>query len=152
MMHNILVRKKSILDQFRNGLSILGLLVEIEKHPQLFEECFVFQGIISNDSVASALHFLQTEDKDANKVFQMLQTFIKNSKPGSLHDFLGFVTGSTTKCILPRRISVSCKGNVDSIFASTCLLELKLPNHFKNYAEFEAAMNSVISGKSFTTG
>lgn len=31
MLHNILVRKKSILDQFRQDLSILGLLDEIER-------------------------------------------------------------------------------------------------------------------------
>ena len=57
MFHNILVKKKAILDQFRKGLSILGLLDEIQRKPEMFEECFVYQGIVSNDSVASSLHF-----------------------------------------------------------------------------------------------
>ena len=153
MFHSILVRKKAILDQFRKGLSILGLLAEIQKNPQVFEECFVFQGIVSNESVSSILYLPSTEDKDSQRVFQMLQTFIKNCKPSSLDNFLRFVTGtsSSATCILPRRIQVSCD-TTNSIFVSTCLLELKLPNHFHNYAEFESAMHSVISGKSFTTG
>ena len=41
--------------------------------------------------------------------------------------------------------------NGDSIFASTCLLELKLPNHFPKYASFDSAMRTVIEGSSFTT-
>lgn len=153
MLHNILVKKKAILDQFRKGLSILGLLEEMQERPQVFEECFVFQGKISNESVASTLHFPPTEDKDAQRVFQMLLTFIRNCKHDALDDFLHFVTGtsSSAKCILPRRIQVTCE-SANSIFASTCLLELKLPNHFHSYAEFEVAMNSVIQGKSFTTG
>ena len=153
MLHNILVKKKAILDQFRKGLSILGLLDEIQRKPEMFEECFVYQGIVSNDSVASSLHFPASEDKNAQSVFQLLQTFIKNCDADGLDDFLRFVTGTrcSAKSILARRITVSCE-STNSIFASTCLLELKLPNHFRNYAEFEAAMHSVIGGNTFTTG
>ena len=153
MLHNILVKKKAILDQFRKGLSILGLLDEIQREPEVFEECFVYQGVVSNDSVASSLYFPPSEDKNAQRVFQMLHTFIKDCNADSLDDFLRFVTGTrcSAKSILPRRITVSCE-RTNSIFASTCLMELKMPNHFRNYAEFEAAMHSVIGGSTFTTG
>ncbi|CAH3166093.1 unnamed protein product [Porites evermanni] len=132
MLHNILVKKKAILDQFRKGLSILGLLDEIQRKPEMFEECFVYQGIVSNDSVASSLHFPASEDKNAQRVFQLLQTFFKNCNADGLDDFLRFVTGTrcSAKSILPRRITVSCE-STNSIFASTCLLELKFPNHFR---------------------
>ena len=153
MLHNILVKKKAILDQFRKGLPILGLLDEIQREPEMFEECFLYQGIVSNDSVASSRPFPASEDKNAQRVFQLLQTFIKNCNANGLDDCLRFVTGTrcSAKTFLPRRITVSCE-NTNSIFASTCLLELKLPNHFRNYAEFEAAMHSVIGGNTFTTG
>ena len=153
MFDNILVKKKAILDQFRKGLSILGLLDEIQRKPEMFEENFVYQGIVSNDSVASSLDFPSSEDKNAQRVYRLLQTFIKNCNADGLDDFLRFVTGTrcSAKSILPRRITVSCE-SANSIFASTCLLELKLPNHFRNYAEFEAAMHSVIGGNTFTTG
>jgi len=138
MLHNIVV-KKTILVQFRKGLSILGLLDEIQREPEIFEGCFVFQGVVSNDSVASSLYFPPSEDKNAQKVFQMLQTFIKNCNADGLDDFLRFVTGTrySDTSILPRRITVSCE-STNSIFASTRLMELKLPNYFGNYAEFEA--------------
>ena len=75
MFHNILVKKKAILYQFRKGLSILGLLDEIQRKPEMFEECFVYQGIVSNDSVASSLDFPASEDKNAQRVYQLLKTF-----------------------------------------------------------------------------
>lgn len=129
----------------------LGLLSEMEKNPALFEECFVHQADVSNDSVAKSLHFPVTGDADALRVFQMMQSFVRNCSKEDLNDLLKYVTGSTSSAILPHRISVSCE-NSNSIFASTCLLELKLPSHFANYAEFEAAMRSVIKGSTFTTG
>ena len=114
MLYIILVEKKAILDQFRKGLSIPGLLDEIQRKPEMFEECFVYQGILINDSVAGSLHFPASEDKNTQRVFQLLQTFIKKS-------------------IISRRKTVSCE-SINSIFASTCLMGLKLPNHFRNYA------------------
>lgn len=41
MLHDILVKRKSILDQLRKGLSTLGVLAEIEYNPSLFEQFFV---------------------------------------------------------------------------------------------------------------
>ena len=153
MLHNILVRKKSILDQFRRGLSIVGLLDEIERSPQLFEDCFVHKDEVSYQSVADCLNLAASEDEGAERVFQMLHTFIRNSSPDDLDDLLTFVTGSRSSatCILPRRITVSC-ATTNSIFASTCLLDLKLPKHFDSYKDFESAMRSVIKGNTFMTG
>ena len=92
MLHNILVKKKAILDQFRKGLSILVLLDEIQRKPKMFEEC-----IVSIDPVASSLYLPASEDKNVKRVFQMLQTFVKNyCKADDLDHFLRFVTG--TRC------------------------------------------------------
>ena len=133
-------------------MSILGLLHRIEKSPQLFEDCFVHKDKVSKESVAVCLYFAASEDQLAERVFQMLHTFIRNSSPNDLDDVLRFVTGSrcSATCILPRRITVSC-APTDSIFASTCLLDLKMPNHFDSYKDFESAMRSVIKGNTFTT-
>ena len=108
---------------------------------------------VSNESVAGCLHFTANEDEGAGRVFQMLQTFIRNSSPDDLDNFSRFVTGSRSSgtCILPRRITVSCAAS-NSIFASTCLLDLKLPNHFDTYKDFESSIRSVIKGNTFTTG
>lgn len=74
MLHIILVRKKSLLDQFREELSILGLLDEIQRSLQLFENCFVHKEV-NNESVAICLTLLPLRMK-VLRVFQMLNTFI----------------------------------------------------------------------------
>lgn len=129
MLHNILVRKKSILDQFRGGLSAI-----IADNPPIIVliDCFVHKEEVNNESVASCLHFATTENEGAERVFQMLNTFIQNSSPDDLDDFLRFVSDSRSSatCTLPKRITV--------FFASTstCLLNLKLPNHCNSYKDF----------------
>jgi len=154
MLHDILVKRKSILDQFRKGLSTLDVLAEIEHNPSLFEEFFVHQGGFSNDFVLNCLHFQDSCKQNVidDRVYQMLQTFVKNLSVDELRNFLKFVTGTSeiSMSTLPHRISVSCYSG-DSIFASTCLLELQLPNHFSNFASFDSAMRTVIEGSTFTT-
>jgi len=154
MLHDILVKRKSILDQLRKGLPTLGVLAEIEYNPSLFEEFFVHQGGLSNDFVLNCLHFQDSCKQNVldDRVYQMLQTFVKNLSVEELKSFLKFVTGRSevSMSTLPHCISVSCY-SCDSIFASKCLLELKLPNHFPNYTSFDSAMRTVIEDSSFTT-
>ena len=112
MIHDILVKRKSILDQFRKGLSTLGFLAEMEHNPSLFEEFFVHQGVIGNDFVISCLHFQESRDlkTSGDRVYQMLQTFLRNLSLDGLKNFLKFVTGTSEVSMsnLPHRISVSC--------------------------------------------
>ena len=106
------------------------------------------------DFVTSCLHFQGTGDQDAGteQVFEMLRSFVRNASVADLKNFLKFVTGMPTVSMatLPHRISVSCHDS-NSIFASTCLLELKLPKRFNSYAAFDVAMKSVIEGSTFTS-
>ena len=46
---SLTIKRKSILEQLRKGLSTLGVLAEIEDNPSLFEEFFVHQGGLSNE-------------------------------------------------------------------------------------------------------
>lgn len=152
--HDILVKRKSILDQFRKGVSTLGLLKEMEKKPQLFEESFIHKGKVTQESVANCLHFVNSEDADNESVFQMLQSFVRNASVQDLEDLHKFVTGSHTSsgAILPYHVSVSSHES-DSFFASCCLLQLKLPKYFTSYSDSELALRVVLEGKgsSFTT-
>ena len=133
---------------------IIGVLAEIEYNPSVFEEFFVYQGGLNNDFVLNCLQFQDSCKQNVmdDRVYQMLQTFVKNLPVDELKNFLKFVTGTSevSMSTLPHRISVSCYSG-DSIFASTCLLELNLPNHFPNYSSFDSAKRTVIEGSSFTT-
>ncbi|XP_067024756.1 G2/M phase-specific E3 ubiquitin-protein ligase-like [Acropora muricata] len=152
MVFDILVKRKSFLDQFRKGLSTLGLLREMEMNPQLFEECFIHKGKVKQESVANCLRF--DEDVDSERVLQLLQSFVRNASVQDLEDLLKFITGchTSTSATLPHRVFVSCHDS-HSFFASCCLLQFKLPKYFTSYAEFEVALRVAVEGKgsSFTT-
>ena len=97
MLHDIVVKRKSILDQLRKGRSTLGVLAEIEDNPSLFEEFFVHQGGLSNDFVLNCLHFQDSFKQNVieDRVYQVLQTFVKNLSVHELKNFLKFVTGTS---------------------------------------------------------
>ena len=94
VLHDILVKRKCILDQLRKGLFTLGVLIEIEyNNPSLFEEFFVYQG--GNDFVLNCLQFQDSWKQNVvdDRIYQMLHTFVKNLSVDELKNFLKFFTG-----------------------------------------------------------
>ena len=82
MLHDILVKRKSILDQLRKGLSTLGVLAETEYNPSLFEEFFLDQRGLSTDFVLNCLHFQDSCRQNVidDRVYQMqLRIFLSLS-------------------------------------------------------------------------
>lgn len=149
------MKHKAILDQLRKGLSILGLQKELERAPDKFEHLFVHKDDeVSAAYVKELLKLPTSSDAQVQHVVQMLYAFLQNSSKDDLLDFLCFVTGSrsSTSMFVPGSIGLSI-GNTESIFASTCTLELKLPSSFLTYSQFESAMKAVLNvqGKKYTT-
>ena len=68
-----------------------------------------------------------------------------------MKDFLQVVTGSqsVSSNMVPGCIQVSCVES-EPFFASTCLMELKIPNNFSSLTEFSGALNAVLLGSNFT--
>lgn len=151
--YSVLTKKKVLLDQLRKGLMVLDVLPQIQKHPELFEHLFVDKvHHVTPDYVLELLHLRDENDSiPAKRCCQMLSAFIQNSEEPDLSDFLQFVTGSptVTGTMVPGCIKVSCT-DTDSFYASTCLMELKVPLQFSTYKEFESTLRMVIKGKSFT--
>ena len=132
---------------------VLDVLPQIQKHPELFEHLFVDK--VDHITPEYVLELLDLRDENdsipAKRCCQMLSAFIQNSEETDLSDFLQFVTGSptVTGTMVPGCIKVSCT-DTDSFYASTCLMELKVPLQFSTYKEFESTLRMVIKGKSFT--
>lgn len=146
------MKHRANLDQFTKGLSILGFLKELEKSPKVFEQYFLRQAEeVTAKFAISLLKMPDAVEQEHARVIQMLLTFIKNASTSTLADFLYFVTGSKSRIsvFLPGSVTVSV-ADTDSIFASTCLLSLKLPSSFSNHAKFESTMMAVVKGKTFT--
>ena len=70
--------------------------------------------------------------------------FVLFSFQTELKDFLRFTTGSTA---LPRSRKIEVDFDVldGCIFASTCLMEVHLPNKFDSFSSFKMAFKTVIS-------
>ena len=151
--YSVLTKKKVLLDQMRKGLMVLDVISQIQKHPELFEHLFVDK--VDHVTPEYVLELLDLRDENdsipAKRCCQMLSAFIQNSGETDLSDFLQFVTGSptVTGTMVPGCIKVSCT-DTDSFYASTCLMELKVPLQFSTYKEFESTLRMVIKGKSFT--
>lgn len=71
-----------------------------------------------------------------------------------LQHFLRFITGSSSLPQGPCRIDVEFSDDDEGcIFASTCLFQLHVPQHFECYEGFKAAMKAVSnpSGQAFNS-
>ena len=141
----------------RKGLSILGLLAEVEKLPEKFQPLFVHEDDdVTAEFILSLFRLPGASTPSVKNVVQMLLSYVKNAKKEVLCQFLCFVTGckSNTAALIPGCVDVIVE-DVPDIFASTCLLELKLPSSFSNLEQFEVCMNAVIDTKTkpstFTT-
>lgn len=153
VIHESLIKHKGVLDQFRKGLGILGLLEEIEKAPCKFEHLFVHQkGEINSDFVKSLLRLPLSTDPSVINVTHMLLNFISSANEDVLCKLLGFVTGcrSTTAALLPGCVNISVE-DTPNIFASTCTMELKLPLHFSGSVQFDLCLKAVLDSSSFNT-
>lgn len=153
LVHEVILKHKTALDQMRKGLSILELLAEIEKSPEKFQSLFVHEDDDINAEFLISLLRLpdgSTCTPSVRNVVQMLMSFINNANKEVLCQFLCFVTGckSNTAALTPGCVDVSV-ADVSDIFASTCLLELRLPSSFSNPEQFDACINAVIDTKTF---
>ena len=153
ILHSTVIKHKAALDQFRKGISILGLLWEIKKNHQKFEQFFVHQDeIILPEFLKKLLKVPDSSDLAHCRAFDMLLEFIDTATKEELADFLSFTTGSKS---CPGGLRSSCiKVSVDStqgFFASTCSFEVVIPACIPDTTEFQLLLKSVIKGNRFTT-
>lgn len=119
----------------------------------MFEKLFVpsSDSRLSAAQLVDVLQFPSEMSEDDRTVANYLKQYLRKADIQMLENFVFFVTGSSG---LPNfglsRINVKFD-NVPSIFASTCLLSLTLPNHFESEESFSLLLNAVISSakKSF---
>ncbi|KAK3702163.1 hypothetical protein QZH41_015073, partial [Actinostola sp. cb2023] len=153
IVHDAFSRPKILLDQFREGLSTLGFAKQVQKHPDIFKPLFVQDNAsVSYVDVARSLRFPSTMEENEASTRNLLKEFLKQASNETLSNFLIFTTGAPC---LPNfglgQIEVKFD-NIDSIFASTCLQRVTLPNQFPDQGTFFTVMDSVLNtfAKSFT--
>ena len=153
IIHDVISRPKIVLDQLGEGLAVLGFRAKMRDYPEMFEELFVpsNESRLSATQLVDVLQFPTEMSEDDRTVENYLKQFLHKAEIEMLENFVFFVTGSTS---LPTfglgKIKVKFD-NTPSIFASTCLLSLTLPNHFESEESFSLLLEAVIASarKSF---
>ena len=153
IIHDVISRPKIVLDQLREGLSVLGFCDKMKEYPEMFEELFVpcSESHLSATQLIDMLQFPSDMSEDDKTVEMYLKQFLLNADIKTIENFIFFVTGSTSlRSFGISKIKVKFD-DTSSIFASTCLLSLTLPNHFENEESFTFLLKAVIGSakKSF---
>ena len=120
---NVLTKNVVLLDQMRKRLSTLGLLIEVEKNPTLFEHFFVHQGgQITPDYVKELLNFGTPglEGETNAELEQLVTRFVDGCNEEELLDLLAFVRNSCFKQVL--LFQVQLRWNSLKVMLSICQL------------------------------
>lgn len=92
IMHDVIGKRKTVLDQFISGLKMLDFHKEMKKHPRLFECLFVHSTSALN--AQKVLNVLLFEEDQDNNTKNFLKHYITQSSSEKLEIFLEYTTGS----------------------------------------------------------
>eukprot|EP00112_Aurelia_sp_Birch-Aquarium-sp1_P013576 Seg2884.1 transcript_id=Seg2884.1/GoldUCD/mRNA.D3Y31 product="G2/M phase-specific E3 ubiquitin-protein ligase" protein_id=Seg2884.1/GoldUCD/D3Y31 len=150
MLHDVIGKRVAALEQIRKGLQMLGSLDVMMKNPAIFESFFVYKETdLSADLLLEKLRFDVFQD-EVPKVKGFLLRYIEEACQIDLERLLVFVTGC--KSLPSKKIDVKVCDET-GFFASTCMLQLKIPSGFENFSDFKDGLNVMIrnTGKAFTS-
>ena len=155
IIHDVIGRRKIVLDQLAEGLNTLGFRNRMKEHPEKFQPLFVLgsESEVSASAVVDILQFAEVLSDEESEIANNLQQFLLSADTLRLEKFLIFTTGSTR---LPNHGlgKIKVKFNyATSFFASTCLLSITLPNQLTDQQCFAASLEAVLelSKKAFTS-
>ena len=135
----VLTKRKVVLDQFREGLKLLGVLDQITPHPKLYEKLFVAVNEYDATDVLDKICFVNPDGNNH------LVTYFKRYISGKVSEYLlKFIIFCCGGCVLPTKpIKVGFYFR-ESFFVSTCSFKLDCSNAFTSFEEFENAFDAAI--------
>ena len=91
LTHIVLTKRKVVLDQFREGLKLLGGLDQITAHPKLYEKLFVAVNEYDVTDVVDKISFVDPDGN--NHLVTYLQRYIRGKGSEDLRKFIIFYCG-----------------------------------------------------------
>ena len=135
LTHIVLTKRKVVLDQFREGLKLLGVLDQITAHPKLYEKLF------SAVNEYNATDVLDKVSLGNNHLVTYFERYISGKGSEGLRKFIIFCSGGYVLPTKPIKVGFYFR---ESFFVSTCSLKLDCPNAFTSFEEFENAFDAAI--------
>ena len=117
IIHDVIGRRKIVIDQIAEGLNTLGFRDKMKDFPEMFESLFVpsAESEMSPSAVVDVLEFPEVLNEDESGIANNLQRFLLNAEK-----FLIFTTGSTR---LPNyglgKIQVKFNNTIVNFFCSS---------------------------------
>ena len=134
-----MTKRKVVLDQFREGLKLLGVLDQITAHPKLYEKLFVAVNEYDATDVLDKISFVNPDGN--NHLVTYFERFICGKGSEYLRKFIIFCCGGYVLPTKPIKVGFYFR---ESFFVSTCSFKLDCPNAFTSFEEFENAFDVAI--------
>ena len=148
MIYDILVKRKTSLDQLRTGLGILGVLEIIQRHSDSMSRYFVCRKVeMKASDLIEKLEF----DPDTPPLNQSLLVEVLSGYDNDMIEkLLMYISGvNDVFSLYPnQKIKVKFTKNSDSFLGGTCDFLLNLPLQVHDIDLMKAALEAVIDGKS----
>ena len=135
----VLTKQEVVLDQFREGLKLLGVLDQITAHPKLYEKLFVAVAVYDTTDDLDRISFANPDGN--SHLVTYFEGYISSKGSEDLHKFIIFYC---SECVLPTppiKIGFYFR---ESFFMSTCSFKLDCSNAFTSFEDFESAFEAAI--------
>ena len=139
LTHIVLTKRKVVLDQFREGLKLLGVLDQITAHPKLYEKLFVAVNEYDATDFLDKISFVNPDGN--NHLVTYFERYIRGKGFEDLRKFIIFCCGGYVLPTKPIKVGFYFR---ESFFVSTCSFKLDCPNAFTSFEEFENAFEAAI--------
>lgn len=147
VVFDVLIRRKSSLDQLREGLQTLGVLDAIKSHPDEMRKFFVCEKELSSDDVVATLEFVNGSNEEQLLTKRTIEEFSVQE----LKQLLTFATGSPTLFALRNR-KIKVKFVDGTAFAtSTCFFLLAIPRNSVTDELLGICIKAIIDGSGFNS-
>ena len=131
LAHVVLTKRKVVLDQFREGSKLLGVLDQTTAYPKLYEKLFVAVNEYDAADVLDKIFFVNPDGN--NYLVTYFERYIRGKGSEDLRKFIIFCCGGYALPTKPMKFGFYFR---ESFFVSTCSFKLDCPNAFTSFEEF----------------
>lgn len=121
IIFDVLVKRKTSLDQLKQGLSTLNVLGMIQQHPEDMKKYFVSSGDICPDHVLKRIEFVNGTPSEKHAFNEV----VKQMNQNNIKRFLMYATGAPSLWPLRSRILKIEFIDSDTFGNSTCFFSIE---------------------------
>ena len=139
LINIVLTKRKVVLDRFREGLKLLGVLDYITAHSKLYEKRFEAVNELDVTDVLNKIPFLNIDGN--NHLVTYFKCYIRDKGSEDLRKFMIYCCGGYVLLTQPIKVGFYFP---ESFFVSTWSFKLDCSNAFTSFKEYGHAFETGI--------